>query len=293
MSHQQHHPYAGGGDGLADFFLLWSPEIILLTILIAAAYLLVVGPMRRHFHHSTPVTAQQKASFLLGLLFFYIAQGSPLNYYGHQYLFSAHMVQQSFLYLAMPPLLLIGTPEWLLQPLFKNHTAKRILSFFTHPIIGVLSFNLLFSFYHFPVIFDLIAKHHQWMTLYHFILVLAAFQMWWPIVSPLSEQKRLSDLRKIAYLFANGVLITPACALIIFSDTLLYATYANAPEIIPGHTAFDDQRLGGVLMKLIQEGVYGSVLAYTFYKWYSKEKGTDIDLPDNARPQMGTLSGRD
>lgn len=293
MSHQQQHQHAGGGDGFANFFQLWNPEIILLTILIAAAYLLAVGPLRSRFQDATPATAKQKACFLLGLVFFYVAQGSPINYYGHHYLFSAHMVQQSLLYLAMPPLLLIGTPEWLLQLLFKNHIAKKLLTFFTNPLIGVLSFNLLFSFYHYPFVFDLMAEHHQWMTLYHIVLIFAAFQMWWPIVSPLTEQKQLSDLRKIAYIFANGVLITPACALIIFSDTVLYATYANAPEIFPGHTVFHDQRLGGVMMKLIQEGVYGSVLAYTFYKWYNKEKGTDIELPDNARPQMGILGGRD
>lgn len=256
------------------FFDLWSPEVLLLTLALAVLYLAVIGPWRSRFAGAEPVSSKQKSAFLLGLLFFYLAEGSPINYYGHHYLFSAHMVQQSFLYLAVPPLLLVGTPEWLLRRLFNKPLRRKLLNFFTNPIIGALSFNLLFSFYHLPFIFDEMASNHLAMNLYHAVLVFAAFQMWWPIVSPLSEQHQLSDLRKLAYIFANSVLITPACALIIFSDSLLYSTYSQV-ELIPGHTPFNDQRLGGVLMKLIQEGVYGSVLAYIFYNWYRKERETD------------------
>ncbi|NGQ95153.1 cytochrome AA3 biosynthesis protein [Brevibacillus sp. SYP-B805] len=254
---------------------MWSPDIFLLTVLAAVLYLVIVGPWRSSFEGAAPVSSGKKTVFLLGLAFFYIAQGSPLNYYGHQYLFSAHMVQQSFLYLVVPPLLLIGTPEWLLQAVFRARVARKILAVFTHPIVGALAFNLLFSFYHLPFIFDEMAVNHTAMTAYHVGLLLAAFMMWWPIVSPLSDQTQLSELRKIAYIFANSVLITPACALIIFSGSLLYTTYSHVPELIPGHTALDDQKLGGILMKLIQEGVYGSVLAYTFFTWYRKEREKD------------------
>jgi putative membrane protein len=41
--------------------------------------------------------------------------------------------------------------------------------------------------------------------------------------------------------------------------------------------ALDDQRLGGIIMKLMQELTYGSVLAYVFTSWYRKEK----DQPDD------------
>jgi putative membrane protein len=268
---QQH----GGHTVDTGFFGMWSPDIFLIAVLIAAFYLALVGPWRSRFAGAEPVSTGRKASFLLGVGFFYIAQGSPLNYYGHHFLFSAHMVQQSFLYLVVPPLLLIGTPEWLLRSVFRSQRSRKWLAVFTNPIMGALAFNLLFSFYHLPFIFDEVAVNSTAMSAYHLVLMLAAFIMWWPIVSPLSDQAPLSDLRKIAYIFANSVLITPACALIIFSDSLLYETYSNVAQLIPGHTAFDDQRLGGILMKLIQEGVYGSVLAYIFYNWYTKEREKD------------------
>lgn len=259
------------------FFDLWNPDVFLYVTVIGALYLALTGPWAPRIAGSEPVPLKKKLLFLAGLVIYYLAAGSPLNYYGHHYLFSAHMVQQSFEYLVVPPMLLVGMPEWLLARMFPLGWPRKLLSFFTHPLLGAVAFNLLFSFYHLPFIFDDMSTNPAAMMLYHGILLIAAFMMWWPIVSPLLQQSQLSDLKKIAYIFVNSVLITPACALIIFSDTQLYETYRYVPELIAGHDAFADQRLGGVLMKLIQEGVYGSILAYVFFTWYRKERRRDAE----------------
>ena len=104
--------------------------------------------------------------------------------------------------------------------------------------------------------------------------------MWWPLVNKLDEYKSLSGLKKVAYVFASGVLLTPACALIIFNDQPMYATYSdpavwmeamalcvpagmlansnlNGPEMFASMSLLHDQQLGGVLMKVIQEIIYG------------------------------------
>jgi putative membrane protein len=78
------------------------------------------------------------------------------------------------------------------------------------------------------------------------------------------------------------VLITPACALIIFASEPLYATYMQAPQLFPGLNTSSDQRLGGIIMKLVQELVYGSVLAYVFYHWYKQEKQDDLPMEQHA-----------
>ncbi len=277
-----------GSAGLTpDFFSMWGPEMMLLAILLAAAYLATVGPLRKHFSDATPVPAWRKSMFLLGLLLLYIAQGSPLNYYGHHFLFSAHMVQQCLLFIFMPPLLLLGSPEWLLKPLFKPKVLGKVLRFLTNPLIAVLAFNSLFSFYHLPFLFDMFHSNMLINTLYHFVLLITAFIMWWPILSPISEQEQLSDLRKIAYICVNGFLLTPACALIIFSDNLLFQSYMHVPQLFEQHSLLQDQKLGGVLMKLLQEGSYGSVLAYIFFRWYRKEREKDgVDL---LSPQVHIL----
>ena len=51
--------------------------------------------------------------------------------------------------------------------------------------------------------------------------------MWWPMLNPLPEYQTLSDIKKLGYMFANGILLTPACALIIFTTAPLFATYTD------------------------------------------------------------------
>lgn len=274
------------------FRATWNPELIVLIALIGLAYFSLIGPLRHTFLHATAATPKQQLLFSAGLLLFYLGMGSPLNVAGH-YLFSAHMLQQSILYLMMPLLMLAGTPEWLPRPLLSRKWIRRLLRFFSHPIPAVLLFNALFSFYHMPVILDMAMASLAMHNLIHLLLLVAAFFMWMPVIAPLPEINRLTQLQKLAFIFANGVLITPACALIIFAGSPLYETYVNGPSMLcaPFFSApidksmftvplqpLDDQRLGGIIMKLMQELTYGSVLAYVFAVWYRKEK----DQPDDG-----------
>lgn len=116
--------------------------------------------------------------------------------------------------------------------------------------------------------------------LYHLVLFLSAFQMWFPVFAPIEEADSLSELQKMAYVFGNGILLTPACALIIFANQLLYTNYMNAAPPFEFFPMIDDQQLGGVIMKIIQEIVYGTCLAYIFFKWYRKERRTEDPYPD-------------
>ncbi|WP_400162544.1 cytochrome c oxidase assembly protein [Brevibacillus sp. TJ4] len=277
MGNHQHHQHDMAGMG--SFFDLWSPGVLLITLLLAIVYFAITGPWHKRFADATPSTTKQRWLFVSALILFYAAEGSPIQYYGHHYLFSVHMLQQSILYFALPPLVLLAMPEWLLERIFRPKPLRVLLNGMTHPLVAALLFNSLFSFYHMPFIFDGAMANHTLMSVYHFILVATAFGMWWPIVSPLSDNKhQLAGLKKVAYIFANGVLITPACALIIFANEPLYQHYINAPVMFLWQDPFGDQRLGGIIMKLMQEAVYGSVLAYVFYNWYKREKQDDLPM---------------
>lgn len=190
---------------------------------------------------------------------------------GDSYLFSAHMLEQSLVYMVAPPLLLLGTPEWLLRPLWDMRWLRPLLSFVFHPLVAMLAFNSLFSLYHVPVVFNYVTSNSLLHSATHFLLLIASFQMWWMIVSPLPEQGRLSELRKMGYIVINGILLYPACALIIFADAPLYSAYQEAPRLVPVLNALHDQQLGGVIMKLLQEGVFIVALGYLFLHWYRRE----------------------
>lgn len=269
---------------------LWNPSALIMTIIISLFYLW----MTESKESSLRVPLTKRISFLLGMFLFYFGFSGPLYLLGHL-IFTAHMVQMAICYLIVPPLLIIGMPNQFLKFLLSLNLIKKILSMANNPLLSLLLFNVLFSFYHFPVVLDYLMVNYTSHLLFQSILFVAAILMWWPILNPFSQ---LSELKKIGYMFANGVLLTPACALIIFSSSTLYGTYTdpviwsaalgfcldlNTPiptELFQSFSPLspkDDQQLGGVVMKLIQELVYGITIAYIVIQWIKKEKISQVD----------------
>ncbi|QQE73920.1 cytochrome c oxidase assembly protein [Brevibacillus composti] len=289
-----HHHHQHGNPieaGIGSFSDMWSPGVILFTILLLILYFALTGPMRHRFADSSPVPGKQKALFVLAMLVFYAGAGSPINYTGHHYLFSMHMLQMSLLFFVLPPLLMVGIPGWLWTVIFRKERVRAVLRVLTKPLVAAVVFNSLLSFYHVPFILDFASLNHDAMNAFHGFLFLTAFCMWWPIIHPLPEEKiQLAGLKKMAYLFANGILITPACALIIFAGHSVYEHYSNAPQLFANYTPFMDQRLGGILMKLIQEMTYGFVLYHIFTKWRQEEKMNDLPMERQSENQLDVLT---
>ena len=263
-----------------SIFELWNPWTALILIGIAGVYLYLVRINRQAIQDSKPVTVKTMAYFITGLLIYYIAQGSPLSLLGHHWLFSAHMMQQSLALFVVPPLILLGIPEWLLRTLLPEVLRKKVLPLLLNPILAVFIFNGLLSFYHFPLIYDGIMSDHTGLLKNgsHLILFISAFQMWWVIIEPLPELARMSDLKRLGYVVLNGLLLYPACALIIFANDIIYKTYFNAPQVFTFLSPLGDQQLGGVIMKIMQEGVFIVALAYIFKHWYRRERTSGDEI---------------
>lgn len=263
---------------IGGFFDLWNPVLLLIIVVIGYCYGRFVVNGKGSSAQSEPISIKQQLLFYSGLVLFYAGQGSPINYIGHHYLFSMHMLQQTLLYLVMPILIWLGTPAWLLRACMQNIVFRGLFSFFTRPLIALFMFNMLFSIYHMPFIMDYLMKNDVWLLVYHTVLLVTAFIMWFPVFCPLPELNRLNDLKKMAYIFGNGVLLTPACALIIFADSIIYDMYANVTVPFAHLSPIDDQQLGGVIMKILQEIIYGATLAYIFFRWYRRERKDEDEL---------------
>ncbi|PWU68978.1 cytochrome c oxidase assembly factor CtaG [Gracilibacillus dipsosauri] len=268
------------------FRALWSPYyLIFIGVLIFAYFLLFIK--RREEKRATK---NQIIYFHIGMLFLYIIKGSPIDLLSH-IMFTAHMVQMALYYLFFPILIIKGIPKWAWERIFNVPVLRNILRLLTKPLIALIVFNGLFSFYHIPVIFDFAKADvfaHAFITV---TILIAAFLMWWPVFTPIREMDTLSPILKIGYIVANGVLITPACALIIFAPNALYQTYGasggwiqalalcvpanvlsglelSGPEMFSPLKLVEDQQLGGILMKISQEIIYGIILARIFFPWF-------------------------
>ncbi|QSF45465.1 cytochrome c oxidase assembly factor CtaG [Paenibacillus tianjinensis] len=280
-----------------SFADLWSPLILAATLLLAAGYLLLIGPLAQRFPGSVIVPVRQRVLFMGGLLALYLAQGGPVSLLGH-ILFSFHMVSMALSYLIAVPLMMLGIPDWCWRALLKVNPLRR-LSFLAHPVVAALMFNGLFSLYHLPVIHDYVMLHFAVHRLYYGLLFLTAALMWWTLINPLPERRKVGSLGQIGFIFLNMVLLTPACGLIIFAGAPLYATYSDpsawaramgycvsgdpaallqtfgGPDFFGGLSPKVDQQVGGIAMKFIQEFIFASMLAYVFYHWYKKENRQD------------------
>ncbi|WP_054957668.1 cytochrome c oxidase assembly factor CtaG [Paenibacillus dakarensis] len=282
-----------------SFAAKWSPIFLAFMLLVTAGYFLITGPLS-HRLGGEPVSAGRKTLFVAGMLTMYLAQGGPINLLGHT-MFSFHMVSMAMSYLMATPLLILGIPVWLWRAVDRKNPFRK-LGFLTRPVAAALIFNGLFSFYHIPVIHDFVMLNLWVHRLYYIILFITSVTMWWAIIQPIPEKDKTSGLMKMAYIFLNMVLLTPACALIIFSSEPMYATYSdpNAWVKAMGYCVADtstlldqfggpsffgylepgvDQRVGGIIMKFFQEIIFASMLAYVFFHWYKSENKGDDPLP--------------
>jgi putative membrane protein len=258
---------AHGGDGRElspNYLSEWNYLLAAVLIFIFGSYLI---KLRESF--------SQSICFFFALAVFYIALGSPLHYLGDQYLFSAHMLEQSIVYIAFPPLLLLGLPKKIIEPFIEWGLRNKVFSILKYPLILLLLFNVLFSLYHIPVVFNTVVADTFLHNMTHAVLSLTAILMWIPLFPLIGELESLSEIQKIGYIFAAGVLLTPACALIIFSNDPFYTVYANAPQLFNILPPLDDQRTGGIIMKVFQEIVFGSMIGYIFFNWAKKERGNE------------------
>ncbi|HHY67475.1 MAG TPA: cytochrome c oxidase assembly protein [Alicyclobacillus sp.] len=217
----------------------------------------------------------RKVSFYSGLTLFYLVAASPVDYIGHMYLFSVHMTAMALEYMVVPPLVLLGLPEWMVRSWMQVRGIERLIRVLSRPLFALITLNLLFTAYHFPSVFDFLMSHGSLAVWVHLVMMIAAFINWLPVIQPFAGVKRLSELQKIIYLFADAVLLTPACAFIIFSGGPLYVTYDAMPRLIPSLSIYVDQQLGGIIMKLTQEAAYIGAIVYIFVQWTRKEKERD------------------
>jgi putative membrane protein len=286
------------------FQALWSPYLMGVLLFITAVYFIVTIAWRKDFKESEPLKFREAFSFVLAICIVYAIKGSPIDLMGH-IMFTWHMVQMAVLLLLVPVLLINGIPWWVWKSIFQVKIIHKVVYFFTQPLLALLLFVTLFSFYHLPFIFDKIKLDETMHGLFTFVLFVSAFFMYWPMVNKIEGQRQMKSLYKIVYILGNAMLITPACGLIIFADVALYSTYSSGeawlkamelcvpaatlsglslsgPELFTSMSTVADQQVGGVLMKIIQEIIFGVILFQVFREWWEKEKKDPEEITKQA-----------
>jgi putative membrane protein len=240
-----------------------------------ALYSLSVGLWRARFPGSAPVAVSRQAAFSAGLLLILVALVSPLDALADQYLFSAHMLQHLLLTLGTVPLLLVGTPGWLLRSVLHATHSTGFVRRARHPLIAFFTFNLVFSLAHIPAVYELALSNELLHALEHLLFIGTAALMWLPVLSPLPDiVPPYPALGQVLYLFLQSVPASLVGALITTTSVAYYATYIAAPRVT-SLSPLEDQQLGGLLM-WVGSGLYFLIAtAVVFFAWASREEAAN------------------
>ncbi|MSQ14306.1 MAG: cytochrome c oxidase assembly protein [Dehalococcoidia bacterium] len=245
-------------------------DVLFWVALIEGAYLLAVFPLRKRYGWSDEVDPTRACLFSLGVAVIYLAEGTSLHDLSEKYLFSAHMVQHLMLTMAVPPLLLAGTPDWLARVILRPQLLFRLVKFLTYPVTAFLIFNAVLAFWHLPEFYDLTLSVHTWHIVEHLMFISAATIMWWPVMSPVPELNKLPYMGQMFYLFVQTFVPIVIGGIATFADQMVYHGYVNAPRLW-GISAAADQQIGGMIMKIAGTLILLVAMTVIFFTWFNEE----------------------
>jgi putative membrane protein len=255
------------------------PDVWLLVAALGLGYVWAVrriGPTAVH-PIERAVTRRQVWLFGAGLATMWIAADWPIHDVAEDSLYSVHMLQHLMLSLVAAPLLLVGTPDWLLRRLLRPAAVARVARFVTRPFMGLVLFNTVIVVSHIPGVVD--ASTHSEITHFglHAALLLSALCMWSPVVGPLIELPKLSYPGRMVYLFLQSLVPTVPASFLTFGSTVLYHHYETVPRVM-GISALTDQRVAGLLMKIGGGAILWTAIAWYFFKWFAIEEREKVDV---------------
>ncbi|MBI2755264.1 MAG: cytochrome c oxidase assembly protein [Chloroflexi bacterium] len=261
--------------------------IVLGLVTLQILYLLVTTRLRDQVPGSQPVANRQMWLFSEGIFVLFLALASPLQDLSDNYLFTAHMVQHLLLVLVALPLLLAGTPGWLLRGVLERTRLLPVARALRHPVAALGIFNVIFLFAHAPRLYEPALGNELLHALEHGLFLLSGLLFWIPILSPAPDVlPRYSGLGQLVYIFAQTVPSSLLGAFLGLAATPLYPTYQMAPRIIPELSALQDQQLGGLLMWVGGSTYYLVALGIVFYFWARDESAADRRDAVRARPHV-------
>jgi putative membrane protein len=251
----------------------WHLSAIVILGGIVVAYFVTV---RRHERATGDGwdSARQRRLFVCGMTTLMIGALWPIHDLSEHYLYSVHMFQHLLFALVAPPMLIAGTPVWMLRAWLKIKPIRALARFFTRPLVAILFFNAVLFFTHWPAIVTASVQSENFHLALHTLLVFAALIMWWPIMSPLPELPALSAPAQMMYLFFQSLAPTIPASFLTFGSKPLYPIYATFPRIW-GIGAMRDQLIAGLEMKLLGGFILWGFIATIFFRWHDQEQKQD------------------
>lgn len=261
------------GDGSLSLVPWHTPPSVLIgTLALAAGYLWATGPWRESLGiPDEPAKRHRRTAwFMAGLSVMFLALTGPIHDVSDYYLFSGHMVQHLLITMVVPPMLIRGVPEWLVETALEVRWIRRVAEVLVRPLVAGVLFSVVMVVWHVPELYDLSLRNHDVHIAEHLSFMVTSVIVWWPILSPY-EAHRPSWGVQMIYLFLLGLPMKLVGAFITLSESVVYTFYLEAPRVWPYLTPLADQQVGGLLMWVPGGFTFWGVMTVIFFRWYAEE----------------------
>ena len=244
------------------------PGVWLMVAALISARLLAVK-------YWAPLTGEPEsgraAIYVLGVVVLWIAADWPIGPLGAGYLLSVHTAQYVLFAFVAPPLLISGTPRWLLRRMIRPRWTFKIAWALSRPLVAFLCFNVVLLATHMPSVVDGLTASQLGSFAVDMSWLIAGLVFWWPILGPLPELKPMPYPGRIVYLIANVFIPTVPAAFLTYARYPIYALYELAPPM-SGLSAVEDQQIAGMIMKIVGGFIVFGIASVLFFKWAGSEE---------------------
>jgi len=256
----------------------WAPQyfpgIWLTMLVLAVGYVYAVrrvGPSRVAPGEEV-VTRSQLMSFAGGYVLLWLATDWPVGALGAGYLLTAHMLQYVTYSLVIAPLLLRGTPRWLLELVLDAPGMEPLKALVGRPFLAFVVFNVVLAVTHLPVVADAL-KPLQFGQMFMDVVWLVAALAFWAAIGSFDEDhdSTLAYGKRLLYVIGITLLPTIPGAFFVFSEFPIYTTYEFATRAFDGFSAKDDQVLAGMVMWMGMVPILMIRLGVAFFQWSQAE----------------------
>ncbi len=244
---------------------------------------IVVGWLVAMRATDTTPTRRQRAAWLVGVAFLWVASDWPIGTLGSGYLASAHMAQYFLYTFVAAPLLVLGLPEGFVRGLldrFRLHNAYRVV---TRPLVAGLAANVVLIGTHAPVAVDTFRATQFGSFALDIAWLIGGLVMWLPVCGPIEEAKASYPIRCIYLFLAAGLIPMVPGGFLTFADNPLYSTYELAPRV-GTIDPVNDQQFAGALMKIGNLPLIWPVMTVMFWRWAKAENDPDTPVAAAEAP---------
>jgi putative membrane protein len=251
--------HAGAPPAPHDLWTAWTIDPLVLLGLTAVGWLYACGvsTLWQRAGVGRGMPWWRVAAFASGILFLVIALMSPLDALSTA-LFSAHMAQHQILMLIAAPLLVLGSPLlpllWALPASWRiallrwagRPAPRAIRGGLTRPVVVLALYVTVTWAWHGPLLYQAALENAAIHALEHACLLGAALLFWWIVVQP-QGPRRLGHAPAVLVVFVAALQGTALGALILFSGSAWYPTYAASARTW-GLSPLADQQIAGAMM---------------------------------------------